>query len=173
VKDNFEIVKRQLGRKTLSPCDIVSECPFGFPDVIQTIPSDNNLNIKTIFWLTCPYLNKRLANLEEHGFIRDFSHFLKENREELKKFSDKYRKIRNKLLSENGINKKNIPEDIIEAGIAGVAEDIYGKCLHAHIAYYLLDETYFPGKLIEEKVGNLFCNGKPPVCSRFEEEINA
>jgi len=172
VNNSFDIVKKQLGKKTISPCEIVSSCPFGFPDVIKSLPSSNNLSIKTIFWLTCPYLRKKLAYLEEKGFIREFSAFLKENKQELKKYSNKYRKIRNKILKDNNLID-NIPKNIVEAGIAGVSEDIYAKCLHAHIAYYLLDKDYFPGKFIEKKVGDLFCNGNPPVCSKFVGVKNA
>lgn len=172
MKNNLEIVKRQLGRKRIFPCETVSCCSYGFPIVIRQIPSERNLNVKTLFWLTCPYANRTLAGLEEQGFIREFSEFLKNNRKELSIFASKYRKARNEILKRY-LPDTNIPEDIQKAGIGGVKDDIFGKCLHAHIAFYLIDNDYFPGRFIKEKAGNLFCDGNQPVCQKYMEEENA
>lgn len=157
------IVKRQLGNKNLSTYEIVSRCSYGYPTVIKNILSKESKNIKTLYWLTCPYLRKKTGVLEQNGFITKISELISENMDKMNSFIKEYREDRkDSICSDVEVHK-----DILEAGIAGVKEHRYAKCLHAHLAFYLVNKDYFIGKEIAKELNSMECNKKNIICNSY------
>ena len=154
-QDLSEILKRQLGREPRGEIKVVRTCSFDMPEVITTYPvitpGKNGKGITvfpTTFWLTCPKLNRAVANLEARGWIDRIKGMLRDNRdarERLLKAHRHYASVRMGLLTPDDREtlKREFPSILHvleETGVAGI-KDVTNpeavKCLHAHYAHYL------------------------------------
>jgi len=133
-----EIVKRQLGWRLKGEFKVVKICKFGFPQVIENKPFLNGKPFPTLFWLTCPFLRKKVSRLEERGFVEYFELKLKYNH----RFRNTYLKAQS---LERSLRKLFIPKSLpfgvkkklLSVGIGGMENPLGVKCLHLHLADYL------------------------------------
>ncbi|MGM0607157.1 MAG: DUF501 domain-containing protein [Candidatus Muiribacteriota bacterium] len=153
-KDYKNILKKQLGKKNLIPCTVVKVCPYDFPVVVKLKADLKKPHFKTLYWLSCPYINKKISTLESRGFISVVKQYILDNYDEYRKFVNKYSDDRDSLK-------------LKQYGIGGVADIKNPKCLHAHFAYYLVENNYNAGKYIKNKIDNIYCDKKEPLCKRF------
>lgn len=109
---DHEAVARQLGRDP-RPFRVASRCPFGLPGVIENEPSRN---MPTRFWITCPHLDKAIAQVESVGGVRRAQEDLGD--ETVQKIHEQHRAL-------------------YGTRVAGVREGGYVKCLHAFTALHL------------------------------------
>ena len=170
-----KIVELQLDRKIENFFKTASYCPFGFPAVVTVNPFVNNIPAPTIYWLSCPYLRYEVDLLEgESNMISELVEMLKYDRK-FKELMDethkKYAVKRKKLLSAEQLQKaKKISEDLYntlsESGVGGIKDKDGIKCLHTHLADYLVDGFNPVGKKVFEKVN------WPKSCKICRERID-
>ncbi|MEJ6952140.1 DUF501 domain-containing protein [Natronospora cellulosivora (SeqCode)] len=156
-KNDINVIEFQLGRKADNFSQVVKYCPFNKPAVLMTLPySKENGVFPTTYWLSCPYLNKELAKLEDDGIIKDLSEKIKDSnqlREELMKTHLRYAKERFRLLGKSDLEdierKSSRIKDVLkESGVGGIMDKEGIKCLHTHLADYLANKQNPIGKLV-------------------------
>lgn len=155
------IIEQQLGREPENLLGIAQFCPFGHPLVIITHPFSKEKGVfPTTFWLSCPFWVKEISRLEDEGWVKKLSRKLKNDNdfeEKLFRSHEMYAQKRYELLEKKEIkNIKDISSDILEviknSGIAGIRNKQGIKCLHAHVADYLINGINPAGKLIIKKL---------------------
>ena len=89
---DLNVIKGQLKNEDLYVGGVFERCTYGYPSIILLDPmvhlngearGNGDVNIKalsTLMWLTCPYLNDVIHNLESEGMIEKISDFIKSDR---------------------------------------------------------------------------------------------
>lgn len=132
--NDLEIVTRQLGRELTCEMAAVSRCPAGFPVVVRNAPvTKDGAPFPTLYWLTCPSLCADISRLEASGAVADFERLLQQpvTRTALLASDLAYRRERAKRIRGDGAG-------LLDVGIAGNRDPLRLKCLHAHVADYLV-----------------------------------
>lgn len=159
--DDHKIIELQLDRKINNFLETAIYCPFGYPAVITVAPFINNTAAPTIYWLSCPYLNYEVDRLEaESDLISELGDKLKSNREfkaSMERAHQRYAEKRLQLLSPERLEKaREISEDLyrmlVESGVGGIREKEGIKCLHTHLADFLVENKNPVGKIVFNKV---------------------
>ena len=156
-----KIIARQLGRAPRGLSGVAKRCDKGFPQIILNLPLvSSSIPFPTLHWLTCPHLNKRIAQLEGDGLVKRLEdeigqdpHFRNELLEAHKDYKD--------LLNEAMQLMKTAPgyaiEGLADKGIAGVSDFSKIKCLHAHFAHYLITEKNPIGARVQQLIDDTPC----------------
>lgn len=146
----------QLGRRPMIDFSIEVLCKFGRPAVVANAPfSRKGEPNPNVFYLTCPYLRRELAVLEERGWIERMQSIAEhEHRMELQ--------VRQAQRSHAELWRRAAAREWPGSGpgqprIAAAGSDLAFKCLHAHAAWALVHETYIPGSMILGAVGDRWC----------------
>ncbi|MFN2340700.1 MAG: DUF501 domain-containing protein [Halanaerobium sp.] len=156
-----QIIELQLDRKINNYLETASYCPFGFPAVVTVNPFVNNIAAPTIYWLSCPYLSYQADRLEaDSGLIVELGDRYKNDqafRRLMNQAHRKYAASRKDILSAEQLQKaKNISEDLyntlIESGVGGIKEKEGIKCLHTHLADFLVDQFNPVGEIVFNKI---------------------
>ncbi|MCD6450717.1 MAG: DUF501 domain-containing protein [Thermotogaceae bacterium] len=132
---DLEIVRAQISREDAVFCEVIYRCSFGFPVVIKSLPEKNGKPFPTLYWLTCPYLRKEVAKLEEKNFIRKYEEIIQKDSEFRRKLLEAHKetiKRRNELVKDEKI--KRLLEGV---GTGGIRDFTKVKCLHLHLADFL------------------------------------
>ncbi len=176
--DNFtaqdiDIVRWQLDSGTVPVCSVAERCGFGFPRIIILSPrpqegrkDDYNYEaLSNVIWLTCPYLNDRIHEFEDRGFIgrvASFMNSLPAVRGHMEAAHSHFYYFRKRFYRD--FFGDIYPEDLIgvfNSGVGGVRDGSSLKCLHANFAHYRLDDTnvagYIMQKLLHDKID---CNNR-------------
>ncbi|MCS7234298.1 MAG: DUF501 domain-containing protein [Synergistetes bacterium] len=172
---DLKIVRWQISKKISGFLNVAKRCSWGYPQVILCYPLKKGKPFPTLYWLTCPYLNKRVGDLESKGMISDLLNKIETNadlRKKLKEANKAYAEKRAALLSEKIRNFLKLKfhsylEVIEERGIGGVTEPEGVKCLHAHLAYYLADGKTPIGEEVLKILSSSECLDKPK-CAMIE-----
>ncbi len=141
-----KIISKQLGREPGNLIGVTRYCPYRKPAVIKTHPYSDKLVIPTLFWLSCPHLVREVSRIEETGLIKELTTRMKVDqsfREEVDKAHHVYAKERVSLLTDEEIReiKKKSPgilKVLKDAGVGGIMEKEGIKCLHTHLADFLV-----------------------------------
>lgn len=169
-----EILKKQLGREARNIVEIPIKCSAKFPQVIVTAPvleeSDNIL--PTTFWLTCPELNYRIAQLEDQGQVTKIKEKIDKDkglREELMNAHQKYADYRVSLMSECELERLKVENEgqyrvIKESGVGGIMDFAGIKCLHTHYAHYLVKGENPVGRLTHKLLSREYSALNPADC---------
>jgi len=173
--NEHKIIELQLDRTINNFFKTAKYCPFGFPAVITVNPFVNNIPAPTIYWLSCPYLNYKVDRLEaESDLISDLRNKLQSDQKFKNKMIEahtKYAKQRQKLLSEEQLNKaKDVSEDLyktlMNSGVGGIREKEGIKCLHTHLADFLVNKFNPAGEMVFTKIN------WPDNCQICKERID-
>jgi len=144
-REDFEVLKQQLGRVPRGVLNVETRCPSGHPQVIKVYPllrsTERVEPFPTLFWLTCPNLVKQLSSLEHRGWIARLERQLQEDKAFRASYHDdhvRYRDLRWQSLNEQDrallLAKGWAGSD---RGIGGIADWDHIKCLHLHYAHHL------------------------------------
>lgn len=159
--NDHKIIELQLDRKINNFLVTAKYCPFGFPAVVTVNPFVNNIAAPTIYWLSCPYLSYEVDRLEaDSDLITELGNRFKNDqsfRYLMEEAHQKYAVSRKKLLSDEQLQKaKNISEDLyttlIESGVGGIKDKDGIKCLHTHLADFLVNQFNPAGKIVFNKI---------------------
>lgn len=159
--NDHKIIELQLERKISNFLKTAVYCPFGFPAVITVNPFIDDIPAPTIYWLSCPHLNYEVDRLEaESNLISKLQEKLKFNSKFSKKMTkahQNYADERNSLLSKEQLTKaKSISEDLykvlVSSGVGGIREKDGIKCLHTHLADFLVNNFNPAGEIVFSKI---------------------
>ncbi|MBF0410733.1 MAG: DUF501 domain-containing protein [Candidatus Riflebacteria bacterium] len=156
-----ELGMKLLGRIPRLPFEIAAESSDGTAMVLKTdtifVEDDIWKPFPTFLWLVCPRLKKLVSGLENAGYITKFEEKLKVDMEFQEKFAESQRKIgeiRWKLALEKNNNLSPEIERVLRHTTIAGSRSLFGvKCLHAHLAHYLIYRDNPIGAEIFEMVG--------------------
>jgi uncharacterized protein len=176
-----EIIKEQLNSKEVFISGICERCIYGFPQVIflnpvKEVDGRNYLNyeaISNIIWLTCPYLNDRIHELENKSYIKKIQKIIQEDtmfRELMVKAHANYFFIRNIVFRKytgSMLETENI--DLSKSGIGGIRDLSMIKCLHLHFCHYYVCKDNIAGRITLHYLDHkTYCDNK--YCEKFVKE---
>ena len=151
-------VERQLARPLRGEVGAASRCPHGKVQVIATSPLlEDGTPFPTLFWLTCPLLQRAVSRLEGSGFREELRCRIRAEAAfaaGLRKAEEDYRRAREAWAERMGV------ADAVRE-LFGEREGIGGtvagglKCLHAHLAHYLAGGANPVGEKVAERVGDI------------------
>ena len=170
ISDNDKIIllAQNKGRNfTMSQVVAVAKrCSQGFPQVVVCRPfSAGGLPFPTIFWLTCPYLNKKCGTLESNQKVSELEEIFRSKPLEIDNWHKSYQVLRKKLIDKR-------TEDFIETfsckllnqifikGVGGIdlKEVPFGvKCLHLQIATWLGMGKHPAEHWLSTQIGSIEC----------------
>jgi len=168
-KDDSTILAKQLNSEKNNIAGIISRCKHGCPTVAllhpAVIPENNSSyepdykSISTLIWLTCPYLNRKIHDLENTGNITKIHNFILSDiqllsfmREAHTEFSILRKSVFRKFCKDK--LDLNYNDRIFQTGIGGISSYENIKCLHIHFAHYLIYKDNVAGKITLELLGN-------------------
>lgn len=164
------LVARQLGRKPSISFEVASRCVYGWPSVIRNQPVDlRGEPHPNLFYLTCPWLRRELARLEDGGFISRLQLRIGAEaglRRDLERCQAGHAAEYRSAMEAGG---HGLPRR--DMFIAGAGDPAMVKCLHSHIAWFLVNPDYLAGKVIADEVGELWC--PDDRCAAWMAEIEA
>lgn len=169
-KSYAKIIAGQIGREPRSPFRVLVSGDCGYPLVIAS-PSLLNEGSRFPNWtyLVCPLLISQISALESEGAVALYSDILE---------ADEV--LKDQLLAANQEFKKNRLQECLDAGqegdvcasvnLAGQADPLKPKCLHAHVAHKLagLDDPL--GAIALNELGSRVLGAceKDPFCQKYE-----
>lgn len=164
------LVERQLGRPVRGEVRAASRCPHGKVQVIATSPIlDDGTPFPTLFWLTCPLLQRAVSRLESGNFRDDLRRRLLEDEDfasALREAERSYRELREAWAGRLGTREKVRK---LFSGREGIGGTVPGglKCLHAHLAHYLAVGSNPVGAAVSAELGDLQKRECPGDCEPF------
>lgn len=158
------VLEKQLGREAAYEYEVVKWCDYGWPVVIRNAPlSRAGAPNPNVYYLTCPYLRKKVAVLEDSGEIEKIHERVRADAR-LAKALDNAHREHARAWKKMAARVMEIPA-VHSLKIAGARDSQSIKCLHAHYAYFLANPEYPVGELIAGGIGDPWCDGDR--CSRF------
>lgn len=147
-KETLRIIKEQIGREPRGVLGAATTCQWGYPQVIVNRPVSALSDIEifpTLYWLTCPYLCREIAQLESEGLIAEFEEKVAADPEFarlVEEAHDAYAEQRLALVPSDVQErlKQEYPERyqvLATSGVGGTRQPQGVKCLHTHVADYL------------------------------------
>jgi len=169
-EEDRRLAESQLGRRLRGEVRVASRCPHGKVQVIATSPLlDDGTPFPTLFWLTCPLLQREVSRLENGDFREGLRERLSADRRmasALQSAEDDYRRLRQEWAERLGCGEKVRGLFSSRAGIGGtVAGGL--KCLHAHLAHYLAGGDNPVGAMVYAEFGGLQGRECPGDCRPF------
>jgi hypothetical protein len=145
---------------------VARRCSNGWPQVVVCRPvTANGTPFPTVFWLTCPYLDRKCGVLESRQKIHDLEIVLSENRSEISKWHHDYANLRKKLMEKEKIKADNMCAVLKSfeiygvGGINMVSSPCSAKCIHLQTATWLGWRYHPAAKWLANNIGELNCNG--------------
>lgn len=177
--NDHKIVELQLDRKINNFFETAKYCPFGFPAVVTVNPFINHIAAPTIYWLSCPYLSYEVDRLEaDSNLISELGQKYQNEqqfRDLMQETHRRYAVNREKMLSTEQLQKaKEISDDLYmtltESGVGGIKEKEGIKCLHTHLADFLVHRFNPVGKIVFNKID---WPGNCKICQERVDEFES
>ncbi len=159
-KRDITVLKWQLKTTKIYAERVVEKCEFGFPRIVLLNPaltSDNDKDsvqytaIANPIWLTCPYLNEEIHELENMGYISKISEFINNDIVLHRKMSSAhahYYYLRKKNYEKSMNQKYPIEQyETFNKGVGGIKNTSSLKCLHLQFAHYRIFEDNVAGQV--------------------------
>jgi uncharacterized protein len=146
--DDIVVVERYLGRPLAGRCAVVVRRSDGRPVVIENEPHlRDGTPMPTLYWLVDPELHEAVSRLEGSGGVHRFEELV--DADELRRTHEEYAERRRRATV-------RIEGPQPSGGVGGTRVGV--KCLHAHLAYYLVGGSDPVGELVagEVEVPELF-----------------
>jgi len=152
------LVERQLGRPLRGEVAVASRCTHGRVQVIASSPLlEDGTPFPTLFWLTCPLLQRAVSRLEGGGFREELRRRLESEADfaaALRRAEEDYREARSAWARRLGVAEK---VEALYGDREGIGGTVAGglKCLHAHLAHYLAGGANPVGAEIYAELGDV------------------
>jgi hypothetical protein len=151
--DDRDVVALQIGRAPRSYRGVAARCPYGRPAVSEQAPYDAaGRPFPTTYWLTCPHLVAAVSRLESAGGVERWSARAAAEpalRASLEEVTERQRALRERLAAGDGGSDDGAS---LGTGVGGAARPERLKCLHAHVAWALVDPEYGLGRAILDEI---------------------
>lgn len=153
----------QLGRSPAFGFSVTVLCPYGWPAVIKNDPfSREGKPNPNIYYLTCPFLRKIAARLENAGQIANFEARVATEaalREDLEAAQRRHRQEWSQAAAAfTGSTETKRPA--APPNMAAAKDELKIKCLHAHFAWYLTHPDYQLGQMLAQELDSPWCTDK-------------
>ena len=128
------VVEAQVGRTVRGAWRVATRCRYGHPQAIVTPPLlDDGTPFPTLFWLTCPFLVEKTGAIESVGEVAEWAARLANDEVLAARMlvADAHYRVLRAAEAPPGCDPCG------DAGIAGQADPLATKCLHAHVACLL------------------------------------
>jgi uncharacterized protein len=156
------VLEVQLGRPTQGTSRVARRCHHSLPVVVEVDPiTEDGRPFPTLFWLTCPLLRRRVARIEERGEIKALDQRLRDDPafgRAIERAHEVYADARAERLPAEGAPRAPT------GGIGGTSGGV--KCLHAHLAEYLVLGGSPAGEGVHREVMPLDCAS---ACVTFDD----
>ncbi|MBO8161287.1 MAG: DUF501 domain-containing protein [Thermosipho sp. (in: Bacteria)] len=164
------IVNKQLQVEATNFNKVAYFCVYKFPVVIESLPIKNGKPFPTIYYLTCPYLIRKISKLEEKGYIKYFEGKIEKDEDFKKKLFLAHQEI---IRRRDGFFEKyqelskytEWRKKLLEVGTGGIKDWTKVKCLHLHTADYLAGVENPIGEEVMKLIGEINCGDK--YCKKF------
>jgi hypothetical protein len=140
--DDLAAIEELLGRPVAGRCAVVVRRDDGGPVVIENEPHlRDGTPMPTLYWLVDADLRDAVSRLESSGGVHRFERLV--DADQLRRAHDEYAQrraaavVRSELVSATG-------------GVGGTREGV--KCLHAHLANFLVGADDPVGALVAESI---------------------
>lgn len=144
-EEDIRIIRRQIGRENIYANGIIERCEYGYPRIMLLDPEAdggewNYEAVSNILWLTCPYLNERIHDLEQAGYIERIGAFIRQDNSLMMKMesANAHMYFLRKRVCDSRADA-TFPDDlrrVMDAGVGGARDVSSLKCLHAHFCHY-------------------------------------
>lgn len=167
-----QIITKQLGRAPRGPLEVERRCRYGYPQVVRVYPLIEGKPFPTLFWLTCPFLRKKIDRLEAQGWIRKLERLIREDEALAARLQAAHRAYiheRDRLLGEKDrafLQRTGMLNDLLAKGIGGTADFKRIKCFHLHVAHALARGNPI-GDRVLEALSVHACPPKQVICKGF------
>lgn len=160
-----KIVAWQLGREPEIDFEVALDCPYGWPAVLRSAPfTRSGRPNPNLYYLSCPYLRRRIAVIEDEGAIRRLETLIREDTSLRASVVEAQRAHESEWRLLSGMP---VPP-VRSALIAGASEPLALKCLHAHHAWGLAHPGYGLDDMISDLIGEEWCADEP--CRQAAED---
>ncbi|TAL39693.1 MAG: DUF501 domain-containing protein [Spirochaetes bacterium] len=162
------VIRWQLGRDDIFLGGVVERCDYGFPRImlLNPLPSDETRGgvryeaVTNIIWLTCPFLNECIHELEQEGYIEKVSALIGgdlELRTKMEAAHARFYYLRKNFYKRYfGTAPEEDRASVFNVGIAGIRDIGAIKCLHAHFAHFRICDDNVAGvitsRLLNDKI---------------------
>jgi len=172
--DDLRIIERQLGRPPRGVRGIAVRCEYGYPQVVVVHPIVEGKPFPTTYWLTCPYLARKIDRIEARGMIREIEARLRADPDFAARVEAAHRDYINtrlQLLSPQArteLDRTGLLAPLETRGIGGTADFSRIKCLHMHVAHALAAANPV-GALVLAGIPDRACPPDGIICHELEE----
>jgi hypothetical protein len=160
-----KLVEQQLGRPPSIGFYVAVTCSYGWPAVISSEPfTVDGAPNPNIYYLTCPFLRHAIAVLEDGGMIGKLEEAVAEDsalREQLVEAHKQH--VRTWVHAAGRTWPGGSPDS---PKIAAAASELSIKCLHAHAAWFLVNNDRGIGMRVIETIGERWCGDE--TCADFD-----
>ncbi len=120
-------------------------CHLDIPMVIENHPVlDDGTPFPTLYWLTCPILNKRVGSIEGAGVMNALTERLGDDEDLRSRLTDAIDRYRDARAAHAAVDDAGAPP-------GGGPDRV--KCLHAHVAHELAGGSNPVGALALSMIG--------------------
>lgn len=163
-KDDMALAWQMRNRRfdVSSVAAVARRCGHGFPQVIVSSPvSKSGSPFPTLFWLTCPFLDRRCGELESEHMIAELEELFAQTPEPVKKMHEDYAALRLSIAKTAHISyESKIRHTLSMLGVGGIdthAAPNAVKCLHLQTATWLGMGKHPAELWLIKKLGPLEC----------------
>ena len=170
------IIAEQLGRRPRGLLGVEHRCSYGYPQVILVHPLSGGAPFPTTFWLTCPFLVKKISRLEAAGWVKELERRVERDpplAASLSMAHWSYIEERRCLLTEKeraALAEAGTADSLLTKGIGGIADLRHIKCLHLHAAHALARENPI-GEIVLAMLSRQACPQKTILCSTARSKL--
>lgn len=171
--DDIAVIKKQIHSEKVDPYSVPIRCSYGFPMlIVLKINSSGKLdysNLANPIWLTCPYLNNKIHNIENKGYIAKITAFMESDRVMKTHMHDAHAEFyfMRKKMYHRQFNTPYPVEltDRFNLGIGGIQDIKHIKCLHLHFGHFLICANNKVGYMTKLLLNNkIYCDDGRCAC---------
>lgn len=164
--EEIRALEVQLGRPIQGESRVARRCHLSLPMVVEVEPLTSDARpFPTLYWLSCPVLRRRVSRVEERGAVRELDERVAKDaafRERFEAAGRVYAERRDAKLPEDA---ELTPRGGIGGSMGGV------KCLHAHLAEFLVSGLSPAGEWVSEEVMPVSCESPCVIRDEDSEEL--
>jgi hypothetical protein len=145
--EDIKIIKKQLNRAVVSACEVLKRCRYGYPQIIflnplketSRIRQINHEAVSNLMWLTCPYLNYEIHELENASYIKIIKKIIQNDphfKEMMANAHTCYYFFRNEFFRKYSVPVSENEFELFKKGIGGMMDLTAIKCLHLHFCHF-------------------------------------
>ena len=146
---------------------VARRCRFGKPQVILCNPLLKDTPFPTLYWLTCPFLDRLCGQLESGGAVSAMETFLHDRADEWFAYHQHYAALRLRLLGEERSQRLKVEngrawQHLVSGGVGGIEYapgHVAVKCLHLQVGTWLGMGEHPAQSWLQDRVTPLECDG--------------